>query len=62
MLCNECRSENVCKYISDMENVVDSTMKLKGINNIMSPISVEVKCKHFEKKGQKQDGIWNTQK
>lgn len=60
MLCNECRNDGICKYKEESEKIWKQAKDITP--SVLSPIEIKIECIRFEKKGQKQDGIWNTQK
>ena len=54
--CKSCRDESICKRYSDMK------FKQEQVNNIpiteeITPITINIECKRFERKALKQDGF-----
>jgi hypothetical protein len=57
MLCDDCRNDGICKYATEARRM---WQQARGImpDNILCPVRVKAECSKFEKKGQKQDGIY----
>ena len=54
--CNVCKNEAFCKWTQEMKNV--QTQKSKMLFQELSPIKINVLCEYFQKKNEKQDGIY----
>lgn len=59
MICKDCKNGNICKYRAETEEIWKKAEKELCPSNILSPVTVKIECRHFEKQPQKQDGIWS---
>lgn len=54
--CKSCRNENICKWCSDMKFKQEQIEKIP-ITKGLTPITINIECKSFERKALKQDGF-----
>ena len=57
LLCDECRNKSLCKWSDSLKDQQEYVNKAPVIS-LLSPVSINVSCKSFEKKKSKQDGIY----
>ena len=53
--CENCKNNNICKWVSSMSTRTDMVNKLNK-DTLQCPINIKITCDNFEKKPQKQDG------
>jgi hypothetical protein len=59
MLCDDCRNDGICKHTEDARLMQKQAIEIAP-NSITCPIKIKIECARFEKKAQRQDGIWQS--
>ena len=57
-ICKDCRLDAICKYQEEAKCTCSKVDEIAPQTVIFSPISIKVECSSFERKTQKQDGIY----
>jgi hypothetical protein len=60
--CDNCQIGDICKWTGEFEratNVVGGTSSEEVLSRTISPITVTVRCSRFQRKNQKQDGLFS---
>lgn len=54
--CEDCKNEDICKWCDDMKFKQEEVLKIP-ITKGLTPININITCRNFEKKAQRQDGF-----
>lgn len=54
--CKNCKNENICKWCSDMKYKQEQIDKIP-ITKGLTPITINIECKSFERKALKENGF-----
>lgn len=54
--CRSCRNEKICKWCSDMKFKQEQIERIP-VAKELTPITISIVCKNFERKALKQDGF-----
>ena len=57
MICENCKNIQICKHVTEAREKTDKVNAL-GAESIVSPLKIKLECSMFEKRPQKQDGIF----
>ena len=60
-ICDYCRVNDICKWVSDMEKTWLEVNKI-SVDDRNSPISITTNCSCFQKTYKKQDGFFHIEK
>lgn len=54
--CSTCLNENICKHTFEVKNVIEEIDRL--IIDKIIPLRLDLTCNYYQKKIEKQDGIY----